>query len=780
MRLRAIAWTGVFTTCLLASFGASADRGPSESVEAATRAGESRAWLFRGMPQGVRAEATPGFARARAIIDALRPDARSLELTRVDAAKVGGDLVVRFEQTHRGLPVVGRGASVAFDAAGNAKLTVVRVEDDLPTSTVPRVAASDAARAAQSHVAFALRESDAYLVVWTGHDSPRLAWVVLPRVPAGFATAPRVIVDADTGRVIEVRDLVVFAKANVHETNPIASPNLKMSELPIAPDGGKLENAFIKTQNCIDKKSVRDVNFFGFALKLHICDLDQLATPDAGGDFSAVPTDEPGKPESRSDVYSEISMYYHASKAYAFFRGLAGDANAQVVTEKPLRTIANLQIADGIAQQDFTKASNPDIPLQPFQNAFYSPSGGGTGQIFEQLYGFNDGAMWFGQGPKRDYAYDGDVVYHEFGHGVVNATLRLGAWHLDKRGAIDSPGAMNEGLADYFSSAITGDPKVGEYASKDISASLDVIRTLDNVDKCPGAVAGEVHFDSTLFSGAMWEARTKIAAADQAKFDAAIYKAMRTHVGEGDLGFEDLAKLFVTQLTADFPAGATALDAAMKARGVTPGCERILEHTGAKVTAPPTGIGGFVSPGKQTLGSSGDMAPGIVQIHAKLPANTAKAKVTFSAKAQGGGGGGIFGGGGKPFAPVVVGKTGQAITWTTKGKLAHDGTAVDATAAGTTYTAVLDVPTDATDLYVQIANKGDSDGIYDGVSIATEPGPAPEQPTTPPSTTPPPGAKGSEDSSGCACRTTPATSTGGLALAGLGLAVGLLVARRRR
>ena len=47
--------------------------------------------------------------------------------------------------------------------------------------------------------------------------------------------------------------------------------------------------------------------------------------------------------------------------------------------------------------------------------------------IFQTLYGFNAGAMWFGQGPTHDYSYDGDVVYHEFTHAVV----------IDTRGDFD-------------------------------------------------------------------------------------------------------------------------------------------------------------------------------------------------------------------------------------------------------------------------------------------------------------------------------------------------------
>ena len=231
---------------------------------------------------------------------------------------------------------------------------------------------------------------------------------------------------------------------------------------------------------------MRDLNISGFKAKVHVCDIEQVATADVNGDFVYTPKDVAGAAESRTDEYAEVSMYYHSAKAYEFFRTLQGVPDAQVVVDKPLRVIANLQIPAGIASGNLVAAADPNTPLETFQNAFFSPAGGGLGAIFQQLYGFKGGALWFGQGPLRDYAYDGDVVYHELTHAVVDKTLKLEAWHLDARGAIDAPGAMNEGLADYFSSAITGDPDVGEYASKDISSgTTSVIRTLANEDKCP-------------------------------------------------------------------------------------------------------------------------------------------------------------------------------------------------------------------------------------------------------------------------------------------------------
>jgi MYXO-CTERM domain-containing protein len=371
---------------------------------------------------------------------------------------------------------------------------------------------------------------------------------------------------------------------------------------------------------------------------------------------------------------------------------------------------------------------------------------------------------------------------------VVDRTLQLGQWHLDAFGLVDSPGAMNEGLADYFSSALAGDPNVGEYASKDISPSLDVIRTLDNHDACPGTLLGEVHFDSTLFSGGLWAARASLADdATRARYDAALYAAMLAHPGDGDLGYEDLAQIFLASLQLDLPAGAAALEAEMTKRGVLPGCSRVLAWTGAAVAAPRGNAspGQFSAPGTSNLG--GDVAPGIVQIAADLPPDTATVTLTFTS-AQQAAAGAALGPQGTPFAPIVLAKVGAPIQWTTKGKLSHDApVAVDAKGNGgkilETYTATFDVPEGAGKLYVQIASKGERDGAYDQIGLAMQARPAsgPPQDGTPGDGTVPAAnaGGGSSTSAGCGCSvpgsTTPA---GGLALGALGL--GLLAFRRRR
>ena len=774
---RALAPLASFATLALLSTFASAD------PLVVQRSGSAKDWLSVA-PNAAHLRTLPAQsfdAKARAF--ALLPtSSRALELHATNVEKFGdGESIVHFEQTLNGLPVIGRGASVRLSRSGNALLTAIDLQETLPSSTVPAITAAAAASSVAARLPIGnVTEAHAHLVVWTlMSGAARLAYVVLPQIPNGFATAPRFVVDAQTGKILEARDLVRFMnQATVYQFNPTKTQTLMSVALPMDPTPsttGTLQNEFVTATNCIDKKTVSSFAIGGFPIKAHVCDLTQVATADATtGDYVFPPTDVPMTGYA-SDAYSEVSMYYHATKAYEFYRGLQGDPTAQVVVDKPLRTVSNLQVPAGLTTGDLTKISNPDIPLDPFQNAFFSPAGGGLGSIFEQIYGVTGGALWFGQGPRRDYSYDGDVIYHEFTHAVVDKTLKLENWHVDAKGAVDAPGAMNEGLADFFSSTITGDPDVGEYASKDISETETVIRTLANNDKCPSTLIGEVHYDSTLFSGGLWTARASLPEADRSKFETALYKAMRANPGRGDLGYDDLTNLFLAVLKTDFPAGAAALEKAMTDRGVLPSCDRIFEYKDKPITAPSKDLGGFAMPGTQSI-TFGDTAPGLFQVHVDVATSSSVAFTMTVPAPTTGGTTNPLGGGGTPAAPVVLAKFGTAITWTANGTTGtHDADAKITPTGTTTLSATIDVPAGSKDLYLQIANTGGSDSTYDAVTLALTPIPA----TTPPLLQTP--AAPAADDSGCGCSTPGQASPRSLSLglvAGLAMVAGVL--RRRQ
>jgi hypothetical protein len=250
---------------------------------------------------------------------------------------------------------------------------------------------------------------------------------------------------------------------------------------------------------------------------------------------------------------------------------------------------------------------------------------------------------------------------------------------------------------------------VGEYASADLGTG-SVIRTLLNKDSCPNVV-GEVHADSTLFSGGLWEARSSLPATDRTDFDKAIYKTLRQSPGRGDVGYEDLTNLFLQVLRTDMPSGATALEAAMTGRKVLAngdGCARVFDYPGESGFASSNSRTGFTAPGTALIAVKG-VAPGLVQIRSPIPAQAASVTVTFSE------GQSTASSDGTPFTPVLLAKLGKQITWSEEN--GHDAD-LKADASASSATINLPAGNTADTIFLQIANTGSNDGAYDRVFVS--------------------------------------------------------------
>ncbi len=113
---------------------------------------------------------------------------------------------------------------------------------------------------------------------------------------------------------------------------------------------------------------------------------------------------------------------------------------------------------------------------------------------------------------ERDFAYDGDVVFHEFMHAITTSLVnKINSLGLDEWGINSEPGGLNEAWSDYFAAAFTNDPAVGEYASIKGGFGEVALRNIDSNASCPHNVIGEIHNDSLIWSSALWEIRSKLA-----------------------------------------------------------------------------------------------------------------------------------------------------------------------------------------------------------------------------------------------------------------------------
>ena len=160
-------------------------------------------------------------------------------------------------------------------------------------------------------------------------------------------------------------------------------------------------------------------------------------------------------------------------------------------------------------------ANYVEVPGRAFENAFYSPS---TCRLGRQC-----ASLAFGQG-ARDFGYDGDVVYHEFGHAITDVTADFAPFDLDLQGVLYDAGSLNEGTADYFSATLTGDPNMADYfVGAGPGAGEGSLRNLDNDLVCGADLVGEVHADGRIWAGTLWEIRTAIGAI---KADALVFATL--------------------------------------------------------------------------------------------------------------------------------------------------------------------------------------------------------------------------------------------------------------
>ncbi len=127
---------------------------------------------------------------------------------------------------------------------------------------------------------------------------------------------------------------------------------------------------------------------------------------------------------------------------------------------------------------DFAMPTNIDV--QGSCNAFYS---GGTINFYAEGNDCNS------------MAKIGDVVYHEYGHGINY--FRYGNSGMGN-------GALHEGYADIWGLAITQNPVLGQGIS--LSDPNDYVRRYD-IDKkvYPQDITGEVHADGEIIAGCWWD-----------------------------------------------------------------------------------------------------------------------------------------------------------------------------------------------------------------------------------------------------------------------------------
>lgn len=522
----------------------------------------------------------PSEATAREVVrrfaGAIHPEPIALRHQRT--LRAHGYTVVRFVREVWGVPVLGTSAIVRF--AGD--------ELDFVSFDLGPVAGEDRGPAVvDAPVAAAVRATRwvrarplAHELVAFGVGELHKTWRV--EVEGALHERADVLLDASDGR------LVAIVPRTLHQLGRVYDPNPTVAGTPSDEELGNLTSTRFLTGRYARAQSCRPAG-------VSECVPEQRAESDVAGDFLYDPVDP-----SFDDEFAEVNVYFHANRVAEYFR----DSH-----EFEWTCCGSSNIMDAIANY-------VETPGVAFRNAFYSPSSCGSGRC---------ALMAFGQSSTKDFGYDGDVVYHEYGHGIVDVTAGLSFFDVDPLlGVGYENGALNEGTADYFSATITGDPKLADYfAGSGPAAGEGGLRELDVPLRCPDDLFGEAHADGRIWGGALWAIREAIGAE---KADALAFATLMS-LGDGpDIDTAGTAlSMTATTLSLLEDADRAAVEAVIADRGLI-GCERIVPVTPGETYAGYSGdaqLSGFLGGGVVPLHYAVDVPSDALAVRIRIESTTA-------------------------------------------------------------------------------------------------------------------------------------------------------------
>lgn len=384
---------------------------------------------------------------------------------------------VDYFQTYQGIEVLNSRVTVRFTKDNRVVLFGADVFNDIQLNTSPALSSSIIASYATDGIAYQITgiKVNPLVKVLPVPSNNGYAYRLVYEVTVscnnfeGYPARYYTQVDANNGEVLyrsnEIcnSDDIVIVNATVADPNPW-EPNVvrNLPDLKVTIDG---------------------TNYYTDAtgtLLLDAVTLPATATINLEGKWSKVVSGNtsvaisnfpaglvPGTNVVSFDTHADIeqrSAYYHTNVVHQFLKMHLPDFEGM---DEPL--ITRVERTDGSC------------------NAFYD---GSSINFYQQ----GDGCY--------DLALAGDVVYHEYGHGI---DMRF----HDEYGNGLSNGAINEGYSDVWGLGITDNPILG-LGFSDTDPEGYVRRYDINKKVYPQDIQGEVHADGEIIAGAWWDTRLNI------------------------------------------------------------------------------------------------------------------------------------------------------------------------------------------------------------------------------------------------------------------------------
>ncbi|WP_259333914.1 M4 family metallopeptidase [Streptomyces umbrinus] len=502
---------------------------------------------------------------------------------------VGGQETVRLQQRHRGVPVLGGQYVVRMEKKDGERVvtgTSGKYFTKLRTATTPEVGeelaverAVDAVLAELNERHFAAKppregDEDESPIIGTARGL-----VVLP-TGAGVLTQ-RVTVrgtDPASGEPVQ-REVYIDARAGY----PVLQySGIKTFGAPGPAAGKPAAGTASKRVRAAEKGS--GVRLDGTTVALDV-ELDEARGEYVLRDRSRIPGDDfadnvlstwDARGKWASDVGGQwpdgIQEFGSPTPAFGTEATEAGAVDAHWAAGQVYDYFKNKHGRNSLDGRGMTINSLVGITDygQPYVNAFWD------GQ--KMVYGTGDAEY-------RPLSASVDVVGHEMTHGVIEHSADLIY--------AGQSGAMNEAIADYFGNAIetdvydipVTDPEAGllgerlcrtktprECALRDLNDGRNTAKSFLGVGFATDN--GGVHLNSTIFGGALWDAREDLGAEVT---DRIVYKALTEYLTPLDGFTEGRAAVLAAAQDLGIPAvGQKALQRAFTAHGIVPGWEPAL------------------------------------------------------------------------------------------------------------------------------------------------------------------------------------------------------------
>ena len=343
---------------------------------------------------------------------------------------------------------------------------------DATFDPAPSLSRAGALEAAIAGAAPGVEPTDAptwRLLVYPLHGAFHLAWEVRFSTdePLGRWQA---FVDARDGSVLEVQNRLMhdgLVLGNVWPENELRSPTRDV--LPLRDAYVDLGTQVVVTD---DRGVFPDFGQTTITTELagpwvdmvneDVPDASYTGSPDVLWDYPTSDTH-----------FDEVNVFHHLNQFHAWVKGFLGFGGAD--RQLP----AWVHYGSG------------------FNNAFYDPA------VIEIAFGDGDGFNY------RSFAQD-DVIYHEYGHFMFDMAISMGY-------GFNEVGGMQEGSADFFAGAFSGDSEIGE-----ATVPGGNIRDLDNKGFFPPRIYPDYlqlngfspHAGGEVWGGALWDIRKVIGGAE--------------------------------------------------------------------------------------------------------------------------------------------------------------------------------------------------------------------------------------------------------------------------